>query len=134
MCSSDLSYNHSTDMQSSANTSSSITSDSPKTITYSLTISLLPPLSPSAHVPRITLIHITHARLLSHTDIKKAAQISLSCLRWRRPTLPHVTAVPSALKGLTSLFGMGRGGTPSLLPPKSFINFFSSRMPYVLKS
>ena len=27
-----------------------------------------------------------------------------------RPTLPHVTAVPSALTGLTSLFGMGRGG------------------------
>ena len=32
-------------------------------------------------------------------------------LRFRhRPTLPHVTAVPSALAGLTSLFGMGRGG------------------------
>ena len=29
---------------------------------------------------------------------------------WHRPTLPHVTAVPSALAGLTSLFGMGRGG------------------------
>ena len=28
----------------------------------------------------------------------------------RRPTLPRVTAVPSALAGLTSLFGMGRGG------------------------
>src|SRR3546814_12194226 len=27
-----------------------------------------------------------------------------------RPTLPRVTAVPSALAGLTSLFGMGRGG------------------------
>jgi hypothetical protein len=27
-----------------------------------------------------------------------------------RPTLPHFTAVPSALAGLTSLFGMGRGG------------------------
>ncbi|MEQ8473685.1 MAG: hypothetical protein RIC35_20985, partial [Marinoscillum sp.] len=25
---------------------------------------------------------------------------------WQRPTLPHVTAVPSALVGLTSLFGM----------------------------
>ncbi len=38
------------------------------------------------------------------------------CLRqlkikiWQRPTLPHFTAVPSALVGLTSLFGMGRGG------------------------
>ena len=35
-------------------------------------------------------------------------------LRRRLPTLPHVTAVPSALVGLTSLFGMGRGGTPLL--------------------
>ena len=29
---------------------------------------------------------------------------------WQRLTLPPVTAVPSALMGLTSLFGMGRGG------------------------
>ena len=34
--------------------------------------------------------------------------------------LSHITAVPSALAGLTSLFGMGRGGTPPLKPPKSF--------------
>ena len=33
---------------------------------------------------------------------------------WRRPTLPGVTPVPSALRGLTSLFGMGRGGAPAL--------------------
>ena len=26
--------------------------------------------------------------------------------------------VPSALKGLTSVFGMGTGGTPSSLPPE----------------
>ena len=30
----------------------------------------------------------------------------------RSPTLPHCIAVPSAQAGLTSLFGMGRGGTP----------------------
>ena len=30
----------------------------------------------------------------------------------RLPTLPHCIAVPSAQMGLTSLFGMGRGGTP----------------------
>ena len=30
----------------------------------------------------------------------------------RLPTLPHCIAVPSAQVGLTSLFGMGRGGTP----------------------
>ena len=29
------------------------------------------------------------------------------------PTLPHCIAVPSAQPGLTSLFGMGRGGTPA---------------------
>ena len=35
----------------------------------------------------------------------------------RPPTLPHCIAVPSAQAGLTSLFGMGRGGTPPLSPP-----------------
>ena len=34
--------------------------------------------------------------------------------RRRLPTLPHYIAVPSAQVGLTSLFGMGRGGTPPL--------------------
>ena len=38
-------------------------------------------------------------------------------LRRRRPTLPHCGAVPSACPGLTSLFGMGRGGTPGPKPP-----------------
>ena len=38
--------------------------------------------------------------------------------RRRRPTLPHCGAVPSARPGLTSLFGMGRGGTPGLKPPE----------------
>ena len=32
----------------------------------------------------------------------------------QRPTLPPQRAVPSALAGLTSLFGMGRGETPPL--------------------
>ena len=40
---------------------------------------------------------------------------------WRLPTLPLGIAVPSALTGLTSLFGMGRGGSPSLLPPFVFL-------------
>ena len=31
---------------------------------------------------------------------------------WRLPTLPHVGAVPLAMGGLTSLFGMGRGEHP----------------------
>ena len=29
---------------------------------------------------------------------------------WQRHTLPQIHAVPSALAGLTTLFGMGRGG------------------------
>ena len=33
---------------------------------------------------------------------------------WQLPTLPLGIAVPSAQTGLTSLFGMGRGGAPSL--------------------
>ena len=37
--------------------------------------------------------------------------------RRRLPTLPHAIAVPSALSGLTSLFGMGRGGAPTPRPP-----------------
>ena len=47
---------------------------------------------------------------------KKALRIllfsRLSFQRRRLPTLPHCIAVPSAQAGLTSLFGMGRGGTP----------------------
>ena len=42
---------------------------------------------------------------------------------WRLPTLPLGIAVPSALTGLTSLFGMGRGGSPSLLPPFIYLIF-----------
>jgi hypothetical protein len=43
----------------------------------------------------------------------------------RRPTLPHVTAVPSARPGLTSLFGMGRGGPRSYSHHKTFDVSFS---------
>jgi hypothetical protein len=31
-------------------------------------------------------------------------------------------AVPSGLKGLTSVFGMGTGGSPSLQSPKTYLN------------
>ena len=37
----------------------------------------------------------------------------------RRPTLPHGDhAVPSALEGLTAVFGMGTGVSPPPLPPE----------------
>ena len=45
---------------------------------------------------------------------KKASEIFRNlrlCKRRRLPTLPHCIAVPSAQVSLTSLFGMGRGGT-----------------------
>src|SRR5204862_5301988 len=38
----------------------------------------------------------------------------------QRPTLPHGNrAVPSALEGLTSVFGMGTGGPPPIKPPET---------------
>jgi hypothetical protein len=40
--------------------------------------------------------------------------------------LSHIAshAVPSALKGLTSVFGMGTGVSPSQLPPKTLFRFY----------
>ena len=44
--------------------------------------------------------------------------------------LSHFYAVPSALAGLTSLFGMGRGGTPPLkLPQCGFPGSFVRTLP-----
>ncbi len=44
---------------------------------------------------------------------------------WQRLTLPHVTAVPSALRGLTSLFGMERGGHPRYNHHKALTDRYS---------
>ena len=63
---------------------------------------------------------ILYKRLIISIQKKRASgffQMLSKC--WRLPTLPLGIAVPSALTGLTSLFGMGRGGSPSLLPPLS---------------
>ncbi len=49
--------------------------------------------------------------------------IQLSAQSWRRPTFP-VKRVSSALQGLTSLFGMGRGVTPATSHQDSALNFF----------
>ena len=48
--------------------------------------------------------------------IKKAASVVLAALKGA-VTYSPTFAVPSAWRGLTSLFGMGRGGTPALSPP-----------------
>ena len=62
---------------------------------------------------------VSHMSQLSHETVSGQAIKQESPLTfvnglldkiWHRPTLPHFTAVPSALAGLTSLFGMGRGG------------------------
>src|SRR5690606_39770703 len=57
-------------------------------------------------------IYQTGVSHLTSLNIKKAPCSflkGLSCKIRHRPTLPPVTAIPSALAGLTSLFGMGRG-------------------------
>lgn len=46
--------------------------------------------------------------------IKKSESFELALSKFGIDLLSHLSAVPSALTGLTSLFGMGRGGSPSL--------------------
>src|SRR5437867_2420316 len=44
----------------------------------------------------------------------------------RRPTLPHGDrAVPSALEGLTAVFGMGTGVSPPLSPPEDGVTLWT---------
>ena len=50
------------------------------------------------------------AKIQKNLNYQKITEVSYK--RRRLPTLPHCIAVPSAQVGLTSLFGMGRGGTP----------------------
>ena len=45
---------------------------------------------------------------------KKSHDLSWLLPKFGIDLLSHLAAVPSALTGLTSLFGMGRGGSPSL--------------------
>src|SRR5881275_2254346 len=61
----------------------------------------------------------------SRPQIKNAPRLRIerrgvSIIFRQRPTLPHGNrAVPSALEGLTSVFGMGTGGTPPIKPPEN---------------
>ena len=69
-----------------------------------------------SHISLISPISLINL-ILSGNQTKKVPDIITdvrdSTLKKRRPpTLPHCIAVPSAQAGLTSLFGMGRGGTP----------------------
>ncbi len=58
----------------------------------------------------------TQGEMATYAETKKASRtvsVREALIQRRRlPTLPHCIAVPSAQVGLTSLFGMGRGGTP----------------------
>ena len=56
---------------------------------------------------------------------KRAASIAaLFLFAWQRPTLARdKPSLPSALKSLTSVFGMGTGVTSSPLPPSNFFLF-----------
>ena len=58
-----------------------------------------------------------HATAQWGTTKKETTFHVVSFKNWRLPTLPHGSAVPSAQVSLTSLFGMGRGGSSPLLPP-----------------
>ena len=50
-----------------------------------------------------------HTQKALYLSIKGFAFYIATNINWHRPTLPRFTAIPSALAGLTSLFGMGRG-------------------------
>ena len=56
-------------------------------------------------------------KVLRRISLPEASKLICFNEKRRLPTLPHCIAVPSAQAGLTSLFGMGRGGTPPLSPP-----------------
>ena len=61
----------------------------------------------------VHLVILVYPALPGKADKKKPQNNHSEALfeRRRLPTLPHCIAVPSAQAGLTSLFGMGRGGT-----------------------
>ena len=68
------------------------------------------------HLPLVSRLAEPTELLTTNTHQKKDPPVKsdgrVLSQRRRPPTLPHCIAVPSAQAGLTSLFGMGRGGTP----------------------
>ena len=54
-------------------------------------------------------LEFTHLEFATGMGKKKAPTFVEAKRIWQLPTLPHCCAVPSAMAGLTSLFGMGRG-------------------------
>src|SRR5690606_19102675 len=65
-------------------------------------------------LPTAERVRDFHPRVIAHAGRTKKPRLrnatrATNKIR-HRPTLTPVTAIPSALTGLTSLFGMGRGG------------------------
>ena len=62
-------------------------------------------------------------------EVKKTTKVPIT-KSWQRPTLPRTPAVPSALEGLTAVFGMGTGVSPPPSSPGilSSIFFFSFKL------
>jgi hypothetical protein len=57
-------------------------------------------------------------RKIMSTNPKKRTAIAVLLVAWRRPALTGGNPqLPSALKSLTAVFGMGTGVTSSLMPP-----------------
>src|SRR5271155_4022609 len=83
---------------------------------------------------------VDYHRCLRRTEIKKAAPTNRSGLLNFNPgsdlrSHAVTSAVSSALRGLTSVFGMGTGVTPAVRPPGNLIRrertrteFFKSRI------
>ena len=65
-------------------------------------------------IPAIPGMHCTKKDTLSSVQLESGGDLLSRAVS---------SQVPSALKGLTSVFGMGTGGTPSPLPPE--INIFA---------
>ena len=63
------------------------------------------------------------------TKLKKDQHSADLSFAWRRPTLTGGNPqLPSALKSLTSVFGMGTGVTSSLSPPNIYRNVVPSKL------
>ncbi len=76
-------------------------------------------------------IYLSNLRMASALNAKKPPQFPAGALLLyarRRPTLPAGDQlVPSALEGLTAVFGMGTGGAPPPLSPGNAIRCDSRR-------
>ncbi len=69
-------------------------------------------------------------------DKKAPTIVGALIKKWQRHTLPGITPVPSALVGLTALFGMGRGGPHRYSHLKSLMwfNIIRKKIPEIYLS